>query len=185
MSTTFRRANERDEINELAADLIAKFHKPLAERGVAIDYVMAIAEKDERTGKTKGAALKKNGVRALGITRKLPLKDRAMGRGDVEIALDCDWWEAAPEKERRALLDHELTHIAVGLDNDDIGRPIIALRYHDYDFGWFRCVAERHGLSSQECQQMALIVEESGQYLLPGITVATERVSRVQRLEVV
>jgi len=104
----------------------------------------------------------------------------------VEILIDGDWWEAAPEKEQLAVLDHEFTHIAVSSDDDDLGRPKIELRYHDYEFGWFRSVAERHGKASQECQQMAAIVEESGQFLLPfqaGTTYDPTK-SRIESLEV-
>lgn len=162
--STFARCDE--SVEEMARALISEFdtHKPLIEHEVKIDYVFAFATTDEQ-GFPKGDALRKNGLKALGLTRILSLKDRAMGRGDVEIALDGDWWTNAPLAEKRALLDHELHHIMPLLvDRDDLGRPRIKLRKHDVEFGWFRCIAARHGENSLERQQARQLMEDSGQY---------------------
>ena len=121
----------------MAKELLAQFetHHPIRDAGVTIDFVFAYAKQDE-AGNPVGNALTKNGCKCGGLCRKMPLKDRALGRADVEIALDGDWWRDATEDERRALLDHELHHIAVkigktGLVRDDLGRPVILLRKHD------------------------------------------------------
>jgi len=93
------------------------------------------------------------GVKALGICRKIPLKERALGRGDAEICLDGEWWKDAPEPEQRALLDHELHHIEVKIIEgamacDDLGRPLLKIRKHDYELGLFTIIAQRHGRHS-------------------------------------
>lgn len=162
--STYTKCNA--EVQQLANEILCEFesHQPLLDAKVKIDLVFAHGDRDPNTGELLGHALTKNGIRALGITRKINLKDRAMGRGDAEIALDHDWWETASPKERRALLDHELHHISIkidkrGLVRDDLGRPQIVLRKHDYEFGWFRIIAERHGMHSQEQQQAARIWE--------------------------
>lgn len=99
-----------------------------------------------------------------------------LGRGDAEISLDGDWWRTASEEERRALLDHELHHIAPELNQnsqpitDDIGRPKIHMRKHDFQFGWFTIIAERHGLASAECIQAKGMMDAAGQYYWPGIS---------------
>lgn len=181
----FQRCDE--SVTDIAADLINLYHEELAARKVKIDYVFAFAERDEVTLEVTGNALTKNGCKALGIARKISLKDRALGRGDAEIAIDGDWWQDADEAERSALLDHELHHLIATEKRDDIGRPIIKLRPHDYEFGWFRVVAARHGSASQERKQARTMMEDSGQYFWGDLTAATATAassSRMQSLEV-
>lgn len=171
---TFERCDE--SINELAAELIAKYetHEPLKAAKVKVDYVFAYGDVDDK-GKQLNDALTKNGIKCLGLTRKISLKDRALGRGDAEISLDGDWWKEASAEQQAALLDHELHHVAVKTDKagniqwDDLGRPQIKLRKHDVEVGWFACIAERHGAASQERIQAASIMDMTGQYFWPGI----------------
>jgi putative metallopeptidase len=165
-------------INEMANSILCQFdtHQPLLDAHVKIDFVFAYGDRDEQ-GVLVSNALSKNGCRALGIARKMPLKDRAMGRGDAEIALDHDHWETISEKEQRALLDHELHHLSVKIDKrgivrDDLNRPVLQLRHHDYEFGWFNVVAERHKGASIERIQAAQILEDSGQFYWPALTKA-------------
>lgn len=168
MPTTFQRCDE--SVNDMAREIMFEYesHQPLIDAKVKIDYVFAFPEKDDN-GKVLGDALKHHGCKALGICRKIALKDRALGRGDAEIAIDGDWWQGAREKEQRALLDHELHHISiVAGKQDDLGRPIIKLRPHDYEFGWFRVIAERHGMFSVERKQASQMMEDSGQYFWPS-----------------
>lgn len=157
-------------------------YKPIVEAKVKIDFLFAFAEvseDDEGDTKAKGFALMKHGIRALGITRKLGIKDRVMGRGDAEVCLDGDWWEEATPARRRALLDHELHHIEVKTDEegevlrDDLKRPKIKLRKHDVEVGWFAIVAGRHGSSSLEIEQAKLVMDSYGQLFWPCID-ATE-----------
>lgn len=162
----------------MAKALLEEFdtHKPLLDCGAVIDYVFARAETDD-AGNLKGYALMKNGVRAFGIARKIPLKDRALGRGDAEISLDGDWWEEANDPQRRALLDHELHHIAPkvdkrGLVRDDLGHPVIQLRKHDFEFGWFNIIAERHKQHALEVRQARIIWDNAGQLYWPDIAKA-------------
>lgn len=149
-------------------------HKPLIACELKIDIVMAHADQDEK-GRLLNDALTKNGVKALGVTRALPIKDRAMGRGDAEICLDADWWSLASGDEQAALLDHELHHISVKCDRsgniqyDDLNRPKIKLRKHDVEVGWFKLIADRHGAASIERQQAKKIMDSQGQYYWPGI----------------
>jgi len=172
MPTTFTRCPA--QVTELAADILTSFdtHRPLLDAKVKIDYVFAHAERDEKTGQPKGPALKKNGIPAMGIARKVGLKDRAKGMGDAEICLDADHWEGIGEADRRALLDHELHHLAIkidkrGLVRDDLGRPVIQIRLHDVDIGWFAIIAQRHGKASFEVQQARQIMDDHGQFFWP------------------
>jgi len=171
---TFKRCPP--EITDLCNELLVEYetHTPLLDAKVKIDLVFAYPEYDEKTTEPIGDALKLHGVKALGITRKIGLKDRAKGHGDAEICLDGEWWKDASDKAKAALLDHELHHISVKIDKrgivrDDIGRPVIVLRKHDFQVGWFAIIAERHGAFSQECIQSKAAMDTWGQYFWPWI----------------
>lgn len=163
------------EVRELANAVLCGFesHQPLLDARVTIDFVFARADLNE-DNEPLNDAITKNGRRCLGITRKIPLKDRALGRADAEICLDGDWWKDAPEEQRRALLDHELHHVAVrtnknGVVRDDLGRPELKMRKHDVEFGWFSIVAARHGEHSMERIQAKTLMDAGGQVYWPDI----------------
>lgn len=164
------------DIKEMAEEVLMEFpsYKELLEAKVKIDFLFAYAEVGE-DGESKGHALTKHGIRALGICRKLGIKDRVMGRGDAEIAIDGDWWKEATPARRRALLDHELHHLMVKVDDDgavirdDLKRPKLKLRKHDVEVGWFAIVAGRHGSASIEIEQAKAVMDSYGQLFWPAI----------------
>jgi hypothetical protein len=169
------------EVNSMALDLLCRFqtHQPLLDAKVKIDFVFAMPEIDEKTGNPKSDALKKNGLRALGLCRAMPLKDRSMGRADAEITIDQYWWESAIEPEQMALLDHELHHIDLKLEHgkpvlDDLGRPVLKMRPHDFEVGWFAVIAARHGINSQERKQAQKAITDLGQYFWPELFAPSE-----------
>lgn len=163
-------------VGDMIASLQHEFecYEEQIEARVKIDVVMAFADRDE-DGERLNDALSHHGVKALGIARNIGKKDRAMGRGDAEIALDGDWWECHNEEERLALLDHEIYHIVPKRDRDgnfkidDMRRPLIRMRPHDEEFGWFRVIAARHGAASQEQQQAAQMMDEASQFYWPDL----------------
>jgi len=179
---TYQKADS--SIAMLAIKLMKQFddHEPLDAAKVKIDYVFAFGDVNE-AGETVGDAITKNGFRAFGVTKVMPLKDRAMGRGDVEIMLDGDNWRTSNADEQAALLDHELHHISVKADRagniqfDDLGRPLIKLRKHDIEVGWFSLIASRHGTASIERQQAKSIMDGKGQFYWPGIAPTIELIS--------
>lgn len=189
MATTFQRCDE--SVNAMAAALMVQFptHTDLIEARVKVDYVFAMGERDDQD-QVIAPALKHNGCRALGIAKKISLKERALGRGDAEISLDKDWWDEASAAQQRALLDHELHHVAVKKNkegtaflSDDLGRPVIRLRKHDYQFGWFTIIAQRHGKASVECKFAATIWDEAGQYYWPGVLTQDSDEKLVERID--
>jgi len=141
---------------------------------VTIDWLFAYGQRDEETNELLSDAITHDRSRALGLCRVCTLKERAAGRADAEILIDNDWWEEATPQEREALIDHELYHLKVvsdetGFKLDDLQRPVLKLRKHDYQFGWFKAVAERHGKASTEQRQAKTIMDESGQSFWPEI----------------
>lgn len=179
---TYERADK--SVERLAEELIAKYesHKPLAACEVKIDFLFARGDVNDK-GVQLNDAITVSGYKALGVARVISAKDRAMGRGDAEVMLDGDYWPTATEDEQAALLDHELHHISVKADRagnaqyDDSGRPQIKLRKHDANFGWFKCIAERHGKSSIEQQQAKKLMDNAGQFFWPDLAPLLDRVT--------
>jgi len=165
------------EVRAIGNSLIAEFesHTPLVDAKVNVDFIFAYCDRDEETNEPLNDAIKHQGVRAYGLARILGLKDRVMGRGDAEIIIDGDWWhETASEEQQRALLDHELHHLTPKLTKkqftyDAHGRPKLRMRQHDVQFGWFACIAERHGKNSIEQMQASSLMDTLGQYFWPTL----------------
>lgn len=165
---TYTPANK--DLRCLLDAILAKYYPDLILNGITIDLLWAHGERDEKTGELTSPAITKTGVRAYGLCRKTSLKERAAGRADVEITLDHDFWdEEASQETQVALLDHELYHIELCDETDDLGRPKIAMRKHDHEFGWFNQVALRHGEHSVERMQAKYLFDSSGQAYWPDL----------------
>lgn len=184
---TFQPCEKTDKtVLKLATTLMQQFHTDLIDAGVKIDFLFAYPRYDEKD-QPIGDAIKHQGVKALGLAKKLGASDRAKGTGDAEIRIDWEWWKEVGEQEQRALLDHELHHLSICknkagvIKTDDLGRPVIRLRKHDYQIGWFNVIAERHGVHSQERKQAQTMFENSGQIYWPSLVGQSE--SRITRLE--
>ena len=173
------------DIIDVAAEVLKKHetHAPILARKVRIDFLFAFGDRDETNGELIGPAIKSQGIQALGLCRKVNLKDRTKGMGDAEITIDGDWWETASPEQQAALLDHELHHIAVSEKNDDIGRPVIKLRKHDFQFGWFTLIAQRNGVHAQERIQAKGIMDAAGQFYWPEMHAHSQEGSRITKLE--
>lgn len=170
---TYQKADA--EVEGIAKAILERFesHSPLVKAKVKFDFIFAFPSLDEN-GHPKGDAIRKNGVKALGLCKIIGLKDRTMGRADVEILIDHPWWEDATDEQREALLDHELHHASVKLKNgvvqrDDLQRPLIKLRKHDVEIGWFDIIALRHGAASQERIQAKSLADDVGQLYWPDL----------------
>lgn len=114
--------------------------------------------------------LKHQGYPAGAVVRITPVKDRALGMADATIVIDRAGWLALSGRQRDALIDHELTHLARKIDKetgevvfDVLERPKLQMRKHDHQFGWFDEVAQRHGQASAEVRQARRLMESSGQ----------------------
>lgn len=114
--------------------------------------------------------LKHQGYPAGAVVRITPLKDRALGLSDATIVVDRAGWLTLSQRQRNALIDHELTHLERKTDKesgdpvcDVLDRPKLLMRRHDHQFGWFDEVAQRHGEASPEVRQARVLMESSGQ----------------------
>lgn len=164
------------EVIELANEIMCEFenHKPLLDAKVKIDFVFALSGVNE-DGEPTGDAIRFHGCKALALARKIGLKDRTMGRGDAEILIDKDYFEDVTLPQKKALLDHEITHLVIRTDEDgaflydQLGRPRLSIKPHDYEFGFFKIVAERYGKNSLEVTQCKAMWDSGGQVLFPFV----------------
>lgn len=170
MSTTFDHADTATLA--LARGVMKQYHPELADVELTFNVLLATPGKNEN-GEPIGPALKHHGWPALAIVKLNSYQDRVEGKPDITIKIDADWWKEHSEPEQRALLDHELMHVKVRIDDDgnaladDCGRPKLTMRPHDWEFSGFRIVAERHRDHSQELQQAQALVDQYGQLLFP------------------
>lgn len=153
------------EVKRRAVKLIERHHDDLWKAEVTIDYLFATND--------TGDAVSHRGYPALAVVRIVNLKDRTKGHSDAEITIDGAKYLRMTPEQQDALLDHELHHLIVLRDDDNLvktddqGRPRLKMRKHDFDFGWFTVIAERHGLNSPEVTQAKIIWDEANQSLFP------------------
>lgn len=173
MSTTYQRAD--DDVTGLVSEVMAANHPELAEAKVQIGVLMA--------SNPDGDAIKHGGYPALACVRVVSLKDRVTKQYDVEMLIDQSVWDELTDGHKRAVIDHELTHVrrvpntpkaikrGEGLWKlDDLGRPRIKLRKGDWNVGdGFKDVVARHGdfaaefLNIQRAVALAKAAKESGE----------------------
>lgn len=158
--TTYVQADET--VLALVAMAMGQYHQRLQAIGLTYNVLMAHAPEGD-DGEPDGPALKQHGAPALALIKINSLKHRAHGLADVEIVLDGDQWPEFSRAKRLAILDHELTHIEPTMKFDDLGRPKLTMRQHDFQVGWFFDVAQRHGGESVEVEQFKTATYEFAQ----------------------
>ena len=171
-------SNPDSDTLALLRRVVETYHGPLHSHQVQFDVLVAWGNKDD-DGEITSPAIRVHGYQAVAAVRVISLRDRAKGMGDAEITIDGDHWDEYSEAERIAILDHELEHLEPVVDDegrlkrDDLERPRLRLRRHDHHFGWFDCVARRHGRASLEVQQYERFTASPAfqQKWLPGMEV--------------
>ena len=154
-----RTYTQTDELDAIMEELIAtkEYHHDLHVTGAAIQVIFHFGG--------AGEALVHQGTTCLAYVESTPLRFRALGLKDATIIVDHASWEKFDDARRRALVDHELYHLAVKKnrkgDNviDYLGRPKFAMRQHDIEVGWFAEIAKEHKEASIEAMQAGTIVE--------------------------
>jgi len=139
VATNYRPAD--DDTLALAREIIEAYHPMLEHARIALVF-------------REGDAPTTNGKETLGqaslVTSKMQVI--ATERFDFFVWLAGDWWHDARDEQRRALLDHELSHCA--------GEPF-AWRMRGHDVEEFTCILERHGAWYRELHNFVKTVEES------------------------
>ena len=148
-------------------DSVRRQHHPELERAeVTIDVL--VADNPDADPVTVG------GYPCQAKVKIVSLKDRAKGCRDAEIIIDNTRWQGMNEQQQRALIDHELHHLEVQFDGklvleDDLGRPKLKMRKHDWQIGWFDIIAKRNGDASPEVRQARKLWEKQSQLYFPFV----------------
>ena len=179
MPTTYERAPKA--IEALVQHALEKYHPELHKMGVTIDVMLARGQdKDEFDCHT----MKSRGYPIYAKTQITALADRARGIGDAKLTIDAYDWDKFSDRQKAALLDHELEHLDLALTKptkkngyddspkrDDLGRPKLKMRPHTWELVGFKDVAERHGDQSFEAKQFSAFRDQFGQLNMFGPSV--------------
>ncbi len=147
---------EDAEVEDMLETAMSKFHESLKNNEVTIGLLKAERKKRKDNTWTDGPVLAVRGHSCAATIKVTNIKHRALGVPDAIITINWEWWGQHDNKLRLAVLDHELTHIEVDVDGegigkrDDLDRPKLLTRYHDWELGGFLGVVQRHGLNAVE-----------------------------------
>lgn len=152
MPATFHNADE--SVYAMLAELIDTYRDDLKAARAKITLLFAVSTNEK-------PAMTHHGFKVLGRVQINSLQDRAEGKGDATIVFDGDRWPELSESRQKALMHHELSHIARwGKKNDAIGRPKLALRPGDWQNDGFNQVVAIYGDDAPE-RRWLNAVEES------------------------
>lgn len=159
-----------DMVRESVYGVMRECHAELTKAEVTVHGLFA-RDSDKETDEPI-QAVKRAGYPAAAKISVTSLADRARGIADAKLVIDAFSWERLSEAQRLALIDHELEHLALKVDNetgevkrDDLGRPKLGTRCHDFELGFFASIAERRGKVAIEASEVAAFNEKYG-YLL-------------------
>lgn len=114
--------------------------------------------------------LKHQGYPAAAVVRITPIRDRALGVADAIIVVDRATWQTLSAPQKDALIDHELEHLELVLDDDTgkpkydaLERPKLRMRRHDHQIGFFTDVVGRHGEDAMEVVAVRNLMEAASQ----------------------
>jgi hypothetical protein len=175
--TTYDTASQ--EVLDLIKQVMEQYHEELNEADVTVDAMFAYDENGDHP-------VKHGGYPALAYIKVTSLKNRIKGMMDAEITIDGEAYKAMTQPQRIALIDHELHHLIIARDKeeniklDDANRPKLKIRKHDYQMGWFRDIALRHGDNSPEVFQAKMLWNADANTFFPKVVAPTQNASIVQ-----
>lgn len=156
MAAEYREITENEEPRVIARELIQAYHGHLVEARIAYLW---------REGKWAS-----KGVTTLGKAYKLSGHNEYLSEKDFVVVLNHDVWKGMSPDQRRALVDHELTHC--GCAEDSEGNRTWCISLHDLEE--FVQIVRRHGLWHPEGPRFKQAIREYEQLPLdlvpPGVT---------------
>ena len=137
------------EVKDIARDLIVNYHSYLL--NARIEFVFCDPPAKSRGTEVWGSARKITGLAAfLASDNMLANSDERESFFVVTIAKEI--WKQLNEKQRRALVDHELCHLWVDEDGE--------LKLIGHDLEEFGAVVSRHGLWREDITRF-LVAQDS------------------------
>jgi hypothetical protein len=148
------------EVMSLANQVMHEYHATLVEADVAIGIIVRTKIQDDE----EVPSLKLHGAMAYATVKVIGRKQRTYVDHDAQIELDGPVWKTLSAASKKALIDHELNHLVVKCDQDtgkpkedDLGRPVLAIRPDDFTVTGFLDVIKRHGQAALEYQSITRI----------------------------
>jgi len=146
--TTYREAKE---VEEIANELIPKYHQPLIDFNVNIRYCFV------------NKVSKKSDKEIWGTCQKISGKNAYLAEDNPDnepfflIVISEPIWEVLPLDKKMALVDHELCHCAAEVKQTDTDDDFeqdnpVKLSVKPHDLEEFSCIVKRHGLWRQEIE---------------------------------
>lgn len=134
-------------------DSMLKHHPHLSEARIAMAWALDVKANQD-------------GIMMLGKCKKQTDLDRELRDYDFVIFLNATTWKQFDERQRAALVDHELCHAGLAEDKktgdplmDERGRRVYRIKKHEIEE--FRGVIERHGLYKRDLQLFAKTINEA------------------------
>lgn len=142
-------------VEEIANDLIEKYHQHIIDFSVRIRYVFVDTTPVSKGKEVWGTCRKVTGLNAF-------LED---GKQDGEpffvITISKDVWDVLPQDKQIALVDHELCHVSAEAkqqkdeadgDSDLETDNPVKLSVKPHDLEEFSCIVRRHGMWREDIQ---------------------------------
>jgi hypothetical protein len=158
----------KSDVEDLVEHVMRQHHGPLSDHEVTVGVLMAEdpdAKRDHDDRMRPIPVLKHQGYAAAAVVKITSYRDRVQGLPDAVITIDKGLWGFLKDEEQAALIDHELQHLELQLDDeghaksDAQGRPKLKLRLHDVQIGVFDVVIKRHGNAALDTQVVRRVVE--------------------------
>ena len=145
-------------------DVMNEYHTELVNAKVNVGII--ICRKETKEGFSLEAF-----PPALARVRPTPRKQRLYCEHDAIIEICHLRWENSSTATKKAIIDHELTHLQVREKNgeaiiDDLGRPLLRMRKDEIDLTAFPEVISRHGINAIEWQSISNAYQRAGASLL-------------------
>lgn len=158
-------------IDTAVGALVAKHHDHLEDAEIAVIFCEELPAR--------------NGRRILGTAHVMSEKERLLTAVDLLICLDKRAWKVMGGDTRRAVLDHELCHFGMRVDEDgtperdDKGRTMYRLNAHDVEE--FLRVIKRHGTYLADIAATAAALRDSPSAAQLGIAWSEDELKESNR----
>ena len=151
------------DVMSVLDSVMRQYHEELDKAGVRVGVVMVTAPKGE-------VAIACHGHGAAAKIKRVGHAERVHAQIDALLQIDGYVWEELGDGPRRALLDHELTHLIVATKGEAVvvhadGRPKLVMRPDDWLLTGFADVVRRHKSNSLEARALRVLHDVHGQQL--------------------
>ena len=133
-----------EEVEKIAKKLLPKYHSHLVNAKIAYLFI--------------NKAMKSKGVEVVATAAKISKKQHALCGYHFLITTAYPTWNELSDKQKLAVVDHELEHCFVE-DDEKTGEPKYSILPHDVEE--FGSIIKRHGLYTTNLVRIGRVVEDA------------------------